>query len=57
MAFCMKNNVIGIRITTLYESQPSFVALVWKTATLALELQVSMGARLPLWFFDSKQRL
>ena len=54
MTFCMKNNVICIRITTLYASQPSFVAFVWKTAPLALELQVSMGARLPLWFFGFK---
>ena len=45
---CMKNNVISIRITILYESQPSFVVFAIKTATLEPELQVSMGPRLLL---------
>ena len=41
----------SIRITSLYESQPSFVVFECKTATLGPELQVSMCPRPPLWFF------
>ena len=47
----MQNNVISIRVTNLYESQPSFVVFAFKTATLGQELQVSMGVRPHLWFF------
>ena len=54
MFFCMQNNVISIRITTLYWSQPSSVAFVCKTATLGPELQVSMGPRPHLWYFAFK---
>ena len=50
----MQNNVISIRNTSLYVSQPSFVAFVYKTATLEPELQVSMGPRPHLWFFAIK---
>ena len=44
----MKNNVISIRITNLYGSQPSFVVYEIKTATLRPELQVFMDPRLRL---------
>ena len=47
----MQNNVISIRITSLYGSQPSFVVFASKTATLGLELQVSEGPRPRLCFF------
>ena len=50
----MQNNVISIRITSLYGSQPSSVDFACKTATLAQELQVSMGPRPHLWFFAFK---
>ena len=50
----MQNNVISIGITSLYESQPSFVFLACKTATLGPELQVCMGPRHHLWFFAFK---
>ena len=51
----MQNNVISIRITSLYESQPSFVAFACKTATLGPDLQVSMGPRPHQWFFAFKR--
>ena len=48
----------SIRITSLYGSQPSFVAFACKTATLGPKLQVSMWSRPQLCFFLlSKQRL
>ena len=47
----MQNNVISIRKTSLYGSQPSSVC---KTATLGPELQVSMGPRPHLWFYEFK---
>ena len=50
----MQNSGFWIRITSLYGSQPSFVAFACKTATLGPELQVSMGPRLHLWFFAFK---
>ena len=50
----MQNNVICIKITGLYGSQPSFVVFACKTATLGPELQVSMGRRLHQWFFAFK---
>ena len=50
LVLCLQNKVISIRITSLYESQSSFVAVAFKTATLALELQVSMGPSPHLWF-------
>ena len=50
----MQNNVISIRITSLYWSQPSFVVFACKTATLGPELQVSMGPRHHLWIFAFK---
>ena len=51
----MQNNVISIRITSLYGSQPSFVAFACITATLGPELQVSMGPRPHLWLFRFKR--
>ena len=50
----MQNNVISIRITSLYWDQPSFVVFVCKTATLVPELQVSMRHRLHQWIFAFK---
>ena len=51
----MQNNVIVIRITNLYGSQPSFVAFECKTATFGPELQVSMGPRPHQMFFTLKK--
>ena len=50
----MQNNMISIRITSLYGSQPSFVVFACKTATVGPELQVSMDARPHLRFFSFK---
>ena len=50
----MQNNVISIRITSLYGSQPSFVVFAFKTATLRPELLISEGPRPHLWFFACK---
>ena len=50
----MQNNVINIRITSLYWSQPSSGVFACKTATFESELQVSMGHRPQLWFFACK---
>ena len=50
----MQNNVISIRITSLYGSQPSSMVFACKTAPLGPELQVSMGPRHHLWFFAFK---
>ena len=46
----MQNNVISIRITSLYGSQPSSVVFASKTETLGPELQYSKGPRPHLWF-------
>ena len=53
----MQYNVISTRMTCLYGSQPLSVVLACKTATLGLELQVSVGPRPHLWFLHAKQRL
>ena len=50
----MQNNVISIRITSLYGTQPSSVVFACKTATFGPELQVSIGPRPHLWFFTFK---
>ena len=47
---CIQICDFSIRITSVYGSQPSFVAFACKTATLEPELQVSMGPR-PYLFF------
>ena len=52
--FLHANSDLRIRITSLYGSQPSFVAFACKTTTLSPELQVSMGPRPHLWFFALK---
>ena len=54
MVLCIQNSDFSIRITSLYGSQPSSVAFACKTATLAPELQVSMGPLPHLWFFAFK---
>ena len=51
---CIQNSDFSIRITSLYESQPSFVPFTCKTVTLAPELQVSMSPRPHLWLFAFK---
>ena len=45
---CMQNNVISIRITGPYGSQPSSVVFASKTATFGSQWHVSMGRRLRL---------
>ena len=57
VVLCIQNNVIGIRITSLHGSQPSFVVFECKTAPLVPELQVSMGLSPHLWFLQAKLRL
>ena len=54
VALCIQNSDFSITITSLYESQLSFVAFVIKTATLGPELQISTGPRPHLWFFAFK---
>ena len=54
MVLCIQNSDFSIRITSLYGSQPSFVAFACKTATLGPESQVSMGPLPHLWFFAFK---
>ena len=54
VVLCIQNNVISIRIISLYGSQPSFVGFPCKTETLGPELQVSIGPRPHLWFFAFK---
>ena len=53
--FCKQNNVISIRITSLYGSQPSSVVFACNTATFDSELQVSMGPRLRLLICECKK--
>ena len=48
VVLCMENNVISIRITSLYGSQPSSVIFAYKTVPFGSELQVSMYPRLRL---------
>ena len=52
--FCMQNSDFSIEITSLYGSQPSFVAFVCKTVSLGPGLQVFMGPRPHLWYFAFK---
>ena len=54
MVFCKENNVISIRNTSLYGSQPSSVVFASKTATFGSELQVSMVPRLLLRICECK---
>ena len=46
----MQNNVISIKITSLYWSQPSSVFFECKAATFVSELQASLGPCHHLWF-------
>ena len=55
--FCIQTSDFSTRITSLYGSQPSFVAFTCKRATLGSELQVSMGPSPPLWLLHAKQQL
>ena len=48
--FVHENSDFSIRNTSLYVSQPSFVAFACKTATLGPELIVSIGPSPHLWF-------
>ena len=57
VVLCIQICDFSIRITSLYGSQPSFVAFACKTATLGPELQVFMGPSLHLSFLSAKQRL
>ena len=50
----MPNNVISIRITSLFGSLSSSVLFACKTATMGPELHVSMGPRPHLRFFAFK---
>ena len=50
----MQNNVIRIRITSFYGSQPLSVVFACKTATFGSELQVSMCPRLRLLICERK---
>ena len=54
---CMQINVISIRNTSLYKSQPSSVGFACKTAPLGPELQVSWVPNLTNFLLHSKQRL
>ena len=51
------NSVISTRIKSLFCSSPHLWFCACKTATLGLELQVSVGPTLHLWFLHAKQRL
>ena len=53
----MQNSDFRTRFISLHGSQPSSVVFASKTATLATELQFSIGPSLHLWFLQSKQRL
>ena len=57
MVFGIQNSDFGTRIASLYGSHPSSVIYTFKTATLAPELQVSMGPSPHLWFLCAKRRL
>ena len=50
----LHNNVISIRITCLYGSQPLSVVFACNTTTFETELQVSKGPRLPLFICECK---
>ena len=51
------NSVLSTRIKRQYGFQPSPVVLFMQTATLALELLVSIVPSSHLWFLHAKQRL
>ena len=53
----MQYSMISTRMTCLYQSHPLSVVYACKTATLGLELQVSVYPRPHLRFLHAKQRL
>ena len=55
--FVRSKQAFSIRNTSLYGNQPSLVVFSFKTASLAPELEVSMGPSPHLWFLHAKQRL
>ena len=57
MDFGIQNSDFSTRIASLYGSQPSSVVFAFEAATLAPELQVSMGPSPHLWFLHAKQWL
>ena len=57
LSICDWKNVIIIRITSLYGSQPSSVVFAPKKTTFGSELQVSLGPRPHLRFLPGKQQL
>ena len=57
VVLCKQNNVISIRNTCLYGTQPSSVVFACKTTWLASEILVSMGLSPHLWFLHAKQRI
>ena len=57
VVLCMQNSDFRTRITCLYGSQTSSVFFGCKTATLTLELLVSLGPSPHLCFLVAKQRL
>ena len=54
VVLCAQNNVISIRITSLYRSQPSSVVFIFKTAHYGPELLVPIGPRPHLSFCACK---
>ena len=54
MVLRVQNGDFSITYTSLYGSQPSFVAIVCKTAALGPELQVSICPRSHIRFFAFK---
>ena len=50
----MQNGVISTGITSLYGSQRSYAVFAWKTTTFGPELQVSMGPRPHMSFYECK---
>ena len=58
MVFCIQNSDFRTRITCLYRCQTSpMFFFAFKRATLAPELQLSMGPSPHLWFLHAKQPL
>ena len=57
MVFGIQNSDFSPKIASLYESKHSSVICAFKTATLAPELQVSMGPSPHLSVLLSKQRI
>ena len=56
MVFCIQNSDFRTRIACLFVSQPSSVVFAFKSASLALELKVSIGPSPHLCFLNPKHR-